>query len=497
VASYLLGKRIWFPIGLGGRTEPSPHMVYCLSIDMIGSTQAGLAMTTASLDQFNRSLVKQITPHLEKLSLDDVLMKFTGDGWLLMISEVRNVPALCCLAIIMATRFQSEMSQMTRISEDKIPPLRLAICAGRDIGVQLPDGRKDWVGDSARRATRASECCRPNEILIDETVRSVIMRDFAVLAADVEQQPGDQPPRRREENFPLFALSDIKSEVSADSKSPECFVYTLTATGRTEEAATIVEQVEQRLEKEASKPGIAEKDRQGILQRWNRLMASIPGYSSAVDALKKIRSTGLGPNVETYNALMAQAPNYEAAKAWVETMRAGGVSPGLDTYNTLIRLAPDYATAKGWVEAMRAGGLSPDVAAYNTLFGKNLAEQSAEEILKWYSDQPEHPEEPIETAIAAFGELGRADQAFRLALDYPHLETARKLMRDHRNEAIRYFRSIAEGDPQHPNADFALGVAFLEMAQKKKAQKHLKKALELAATEPRKTAIGEWLRQAE
>src|SRR5205807_9802220 len=78
------------------------RLVSCLSIDLIGSTKAGLELTAARLDRFNTSLVSQIKPHLEKLGLRDALVKFTGDGWLLMTDEAEKVPvpAFCCLATI-------------------------------------------------------------------------------------------------------------------------------------------------------------------------------------------------------------------------------------------------------------------------------------------------------------------------------------------------------------------------------------------------------------
>src|SRR5271157_668905 len=156
-----------------GIPDPSrmSRLVSCLSIDLIGSTKAGLELTTAQLDRFNRSLVSQLKPHLEKLGLSGALLKFTGDGWLLMTGVADEVPALCCLATVLANRFQLEMSTATGIPADRIPELRLAICAGRDVSVELPDGRHDLVGDSARRATRLSGSCFGNEILIDDTVR--------------------------------------------------------------------------------------------------------------------------------------------------------------------------------------------------------------------------------------------------------------------------------------------------------------------------------------
>ncbi len=56
-------------------TEYPAQLVYCLSMDLIGSTQAGLEFITTSLEHFNRSLVEQIKPHLQKLGLTDALLK--------------------------------------------------------------------------------------------------------------------------------------------------------------------------------------------------------------------------------------------------------------------------------------------------------------------------------------------------------------------------------------------------------------------------------------
>jgi len=502
--------------------------VYCLSIDMIGATSVGLKFTTREFDRFNRRLVEQIKPHLEKLWLVDVSLKFTGDGWLLMVHGAEKVPALCCLAIIMANRFQDEMSQLTKIAIDRIPPLRLAICSGQDTYVVLPDGHKDWVGDSARRATRASGYCFPNEILIDEPVRYIVFRDFYVKPADVKQRPPKYQPKRMEEDFPVHILGEPKSEVAADSEAPEYFVYTLSVIGKMKEAEIVAQRVSKRLGDEVSKLGIAEiAARQGILRSWNRLMASLPDYSSVLEMLKGIRDARLAPDVVTYNTLINKAPDYDAAKAWVDTMRGEGIQPNVVTYDTLInkvpdydvakawvstmrrkgiqpnivtygiliKKAPDYDAAKAWVGTMRRKGIQPAVVTYSTLFSKDLSGKLADDILEWYLAQEYHPEEPIQAAIAVYRKLHRIDQALRLALDYPHLQAARKLIRKHEEEAFSYFKTISDHDPDHPNANYALGVALMELGRELEAQPHLRKALKLAKPGDRKVLIKEWLRQ--
>ncbi len=144
---------------------------------------------------------------------------------------------------------------------------------------------------------------------------------------------------------------------------------------------------------------------------------------------------------------------------------------------------------------MRGEGILPDDVTYNTLFIKDLSGILADDILKWYLAQKYHPGQPIPAAIASYRKIHCLDQALRLALDYPHLQAARKLIREHEAEALSYFRTISDHDPQHPNAEYALGVALMELEQELEAEPHLKNALKLATAGPRKTVIKKWLRQ--
>jgi tetratricopeptide (TPR) repeat protein len=414
------------------------------------------------------------------------------------------------------------------------------------------------VGDSARRAVRASGYCSPNEILIDETIRYIVFRDFATKPADIEQR--HQQPKKTEELFPLHVLGGIKPEVAADSEAPGYFVYTLDAIGKREEAAVVAQQGEERLIDAATKLSTYKKEiPQEILRKWNRLISNIPDYLTALDMLKNGQAVGFSPDVVTYNmliykapdydeaktlvemmrqedippdvvtytTLISNAPDYDEAKGWVdtmrqedihpnvmtyttliskapdydeaktlvETMRKESIHPNVVTYKTLISKAPDYDEAKTWIETMQQDDILPNVVTYSTLFGKDLSGKSADGILSWYLAQAYHPEKPIQIAIANYRKGHHVDQALRLALDYPHTEAARKLIRANAGEALAYFSSISERDPNHPNADYALGVSFMELGMEMKAQPHLEKALELAKPGPRKAAIEEWLRQ--
>ncbi len=179
----------------------------------------------------------------------------------------------------------------------------------------------------------------------------------------------------------------------------------------------------------------------------------------------------------------------------MSSIQATGLIPDIFTYTTLIKKAPDYDEAKTLVYTMRGEGILPDDVTYNTLFIKDLSGILADDILKWYLAQKYHPGQPIPAAIASYRKIHCLDQALRLALDYPHLQAARKLIREHEAEALSYFRTISDHDPQHPNAGYALGVALMELEQELEAEPHLKNALKLATAGPRKTVIKKWLRQ--
>jgi class 3 adenylate cyclase len=344
----------------------SEGFVFCLCIDLIGSTAAGLELTSQQLKRFNISLVEQIRPHLKKFWLADSLVKFTGDGWLVMNKE-EKVKGLCYLASTMADRFQKEMHEKSGIAMERIPSLRLAICSGYDVSVELLDGNKDWVGDSARRATRASGWCNSNEIVINETVREIALRDFHTKRVTEQDHT---KPGKWEEDFSLFTLGELRPEAAEDSEVPEYFVTNLKTTGKIEAAKELGLKASERLEHKAIKPGIDEIERQKILQNWNRLMASIPDYSSARKILRSIQAAGLMPDIFTYNTLIKKAPDYEEAKALVAKMREVDIRPDIVTYSELVDKVLDYEEAKALADKMREEGIKPNVVTYSTLVKK-------------------------------------------------------------------------------------------------------------------------------
>jgi tetratricopeptide (TPR) repeat protein len=461
---------------------------------MIGATKSTIQFSSYKIDRFNRSLVQQIEPHLKKLDLDKELLKFTGDGWLLITPHSNLIPQLCCLALIQRHCFQKEMATKTTISEDKIPPLRIALCQGRDIAVNLPDGRQDWVGDSARRATRAVQHCVTNasEILIQDAIvkASSLNRDFKLIRANIETR-ADYEKHKKEEPVELYTLQSINAEAAADADVSPFYVYTLNAIGLSAEAQATAEKASKQILEQAAEVRDDEPDRvdRVLLPRWDRLAAAIPNPSFVGRMTQRRRDYGLNPSAIPYNICIRDSSAFPQAVDWFERMRQDGIAPNVVTYSTLVSKAEDYATAKDWFERMRQDGIAPNEKTTSALFAKDLSAVTAEELLNWYWSQGYRRGEPLQAAIQSYRKAQRVDEAFRIALHYPYLQAAQKLFRDFSAQIKSYLMGVLTDQPDHPDVHYALGVALMEGGENTEAETHLRAAEKTATQEKRKRDI--------
>ena len=216
-------------------------------------------------------------------------------------------------------------------------------------------------------------------------------------------------------------------------------------------------------------------------------------FSKAIRLLESMKTAGVARDVVIYSALINKSPDYETAKNWFKIMREENIQPNVTTYSTLINKSPDYETAKNWFEMMRREEIQTNVFSYSALFSKNLSGVSADEILTWFLAQEYHPEKAIEAAIAGYTRICRIDQTLFLVLHYPHLPAALKVIRNYPNETLEYFKGLFDSNNDHPNAAYALGVAFLELEQPKNARLYLNKAIELSTHPARRERIRKWL----
>jgi tetratricopeptide (TPR) repeat protein len=365
--------------------------------------------------RFNNALVDQITPHLKALSLDDALVKFTGDGWLVIAPDsAKLVPSLCCLALIMSKRFAEEMADKTGLPATRIPKLRVGIESGADVEVRLPNGNADWVGDSVRNSVRASNYCEPNEVLIGHTAWKMVFRDFVLEElpwAELSKRP---VKKQSKQNLSLCRLNGIKEEPGENS----AYVHTLKIIGMHKAAAKTTKRIIAALVVETTKiPKTALPRSSSSVIKWNRLIAA-QTYDEALVTLDQMKAAGLLPDVVTYSTLINLAKDYAEGKKLLKQMRKDRVPPNVVTYNTLINLAKDYATGEKLLKQMREDGVPPNVVTYNTLI--NLAKDYAtgEKLLK------QMREDGVPPNVVTYNTL------INLAKDYATGEKLLKQMRE-------------------------------------------------------------------
>lgn len=540
---------------VGRSAAPSPRLTLCLAIDLKESTASGLALSSRKLDRFNLALINQLEPHLEAVQLDEALVKFTGDGWLVMSDEQEDAPALCCLALLVASRFRGDIAGEVGIAAQNVPALRLALCWGRDLHVTLRNGQRDFVGNSVRRAVRAGQLSRDDEVLIDDTVRTWVAQDFRTVPVDVEARLRENPGAKWEESLVLHVLEELRTEAANDPDAPVCYVNTLAVSGRRIEAGSLVERISDRLVQESLG---ADTSQDEILANFNDLLKTDVDYATANFVLSDLIKAGLRPdrdtyhrliqksrtpdtesqwlwrmalegidaNEETFEILVARAPNEEVlqqrveqmidsgvrasqatidriidqapdqktAAQWFDRLRQAGLGPGRGAFESLVHKSESFSAARYWIEQMLDAGYEPSEEAFVAMFGKGVLDVPADELLRWYLGLRVHPTHPIKRAIGEYRKAGRIADALRLCLDYPHTDAALKTIRNAPDEAISYFRSIVEQDPNHPNGAYALGLALIELGDFAEATPWLRRAHELAAPGPRRDELGRYLR---
>ena len=375
------------------------RLVYCLNIDLIESTLPGLRMTQVELDRFNRALVAQIEPHLEALAFEDLLVKFTGDGWMLLTPELADAERLCALAAIMRHQFRMDMQVRTGLPETRIPSLRMAICTGRDIRVRAWRGTTDWVGDSARRASRSASYCFPNEILIDGAVQSLVLRDFATHRIDPAVRPAAQQPKKIEEDIPLWSLEELRIEAVEEWQAPAAYVYALSRLGRTDDATEASMRAATHLGDDAT--AVQPDDGTRSVGRWNRLIANAPTYDAVLELLARMMESPARPNADTLNALIDRSPTYDEALRWLADLQGGGVRPDVVTFNALCRRAPDHETALALLDDMEDAGVAPTVGTLHVLIAKAPTFRTALRLLGAMSDRGVSPDMEVFTRLVA------------------------------------------------------------------------------------------------
>src|SRR5262249_44473766 len=96
-----------------------------------------------------------------------------------------------------------------------------------------------------------------------------------------------------------------------------------------------------------------------------------------------------------------------------------------------------------------------------------------------------HPAEAMWQAIAEYRRCGWIDDALRLCLDYPHTQAAQKTFRAFPERTLEYFHAVVYWDADHPNGNYALGLALITLGRAAEATPGLRRAGGLAPPGPR------------
>ncbi len=391
----------------------SARTVISFVMDLIGSTATGLGMNEILFRRYNKAIVEQIWPYVRQFDLEASTLKFTGDGWLLFSPDLDRARAIVALAKTLSATFQKEIARNLGLEEDKVPALRLAICTGEDEEVEFGDKQKDWVGDSARRATRASGCCAPNQLIVNSTIKDKIFRAFATQTVVVNDLPEDRHPKRWEEDFQIYSVGEIRDDFVDDLRFEDDpaasapYVTYLHIIGRTADAQRIFTTVGDAIAakneaisaQEARSP--AEISRLAdVGAQMRKLLYSAPNREMRDDIVRRMTRLSVQPTLPVYNSLISKSPSYRDAIDWFNRMRREDLAPDVITYNTLINLSPDLETARGWFDAMREAGVHPDEVTYNTLIDLSPDLETARGWFDAMREAGVHPDEVTASSLA-------------------------------------------------------------------------------------------------
>jgi len=457
-------------------------LIYCLSLDMIGGTEFGLGLTQDEYRKWMLAISKQLKRHWDALDFSGATLKFDGDGWRVFTPEHRRVRDLCCLGLLMVRRFQDDMASLTGQTRKNIPALRAAITSGLDLSLLLPNGECDWAGDSARRAVRAAGYCDGHTLLVSESVKQVVVRDFQLTPFDCFL--AENSPKRNEEDETLYSVVNISAAVAMKAEDASAsYVHVLRELGRAQEGGAIVEHLLRAATLSATDSVVQSNATRGVANLGSVTDAEFP------------KDLDLPRSTVAFNIAISAAPDYQTSLEWFERMEAARVTPDVVTFSTLVAKAPDYQTSLEWFERMEAARVTPDVVTFSTLFSKPLGDVDPQSIIRWYHHLDYHPEGPIGALLANLRRSRSIDGITAVLLHYPHLAAARKIMRDLGDEILVPLRAAYASAPNEPNPPYALGLCLIEAGWEAEAVPHLKHALKLARSEARKNHLRETLRQ--
>jgi len=159
---------------------------FTLMFDIKDSTKKTIKMDKNKLSKYYKTLISYMNEIIGRLNLPFDIIKFTGDG-LIITTEIGKIKKL--LAFIFALKLDLNMKLKEAVGIDDWH-FKFAIAHGFDWEVEI-FGKKDFIGDSIRKADRYLKLCKDDYIILDPFVADCLNAEREGYDPTVVKPPDD------------------------------------------------------------------------------------------------------------------------------------------------------------------------------------------------------------------------------------------------------------------------------------------------------------------
>jgi hypothetical protein len=392
---------------------PQSQPVTCLSIDVAKSTQTGNLMSPVRRYSYQSAIIELIDRYIPELGFIEYQAKFTGDGWLIFSPYNEDIDKLVVLGKTVCHLYPAYVRDLVAGLDGFEPAVRACICSGQDFPtmVKQQDGSaiKDWLGDSARRASSLASCADAHELLVDQPVNDRIELIFRSNLVDKDALPDSMQPKHDRERA-VWKVGELKHSEMDPGEGAAPYVSYLNWTGQEKESAELITAAIKAVlqvrsgqdEKRKAEPAAPDPKVEGDLHRavqidtLRKLLRAAPDSASAGFAIARLVELDAPPTIDLFNTLIEKAPDYATAIRWYGETKKAGVAPDHATFDTLIAISRDYATATRWYAEMAKAQVTPATATFNTLIHKAPDYATA---TRWYAQMIKAAVDPNQTSF--------------------------------------------------------------------------------------------------
>jgi hypothetical protein len=163
-----------------------------------------------------------------------------------------------------------------------------------------------------------------------------------------------------------------------------------------------------------------------------------------------------------YNTLINLSPDIGVAESWFTKMVEDKVQPNEVTASSLAKLIPSLEQADRTIKVLLDAKCHVGLGFYSSLYSVIPKTVMATQLLDWHFLQQYRWDNALEAAISCYIRYEKLNDAFRIALGFPHLAASRKLVKNYYADAIDYLSCWLDDVDERHNALYALGLCHLE-----------------------------------